>query len=109
MEKTFKITLGDGTVLENLKLNGNNYISEEEIPEEIFNEETLRKVTIFDGTMPEVKKDLILIQLKKYGDEWWFILDEKSAADKEREDLLAEIEAQAEAIEELAAIIGGEE
>lgn len=56
-----------------------------------------------------MKDDLVLIQLKRYGSEWWFILDEKSPADKKQEDLLAELEAQAEAIEELAAIIGGEE
>lgn len=31
MEKSFKITLADGTQLKNLKLNGNNYISKTEI------------------------------------------------------------------------------
>ena len=96
-------------MFENLELNGNNYISKDEIIEEVFNEEALKKVTIYDGSVSETKNGLVLIQLKKYGSEWWFILDEKSPADKEREDLLAEIEAQAEAIEELAAIIGGEE
>lgn len=31
MEKSWKITLSDGTKLENLGLNGNNFISEAEI------------------------------------------------------------------------------
>ena len=36
MEKSFKITLADGTQLKNLKLNGNNYISKTEITEDYF-------------------------------------------------------------------------
>ena len=36
MEKSFKITLADGTQLKNLKLNGNNYISKTEITEDDF-------------------------------------------------------------------------
>lgn len=109
MEKTFKITMGNGRVLEGLRLNGNNYISEEELTEQVFSDEALRRIVIFDGEISEIKEDMTLIQLKQYGGEWWFILSERSPEEKERADLMAEIEAQAQAIEELAAIIGGEE
>ena len=45
MEKSWKITLADGTKLENLSLNGNNFVSENEITEDIF-EGNLLKVKI---------------------------------------------------------------
>ena len=35
-DKIYKITLADGTVIDNLKLNGNNFISPVEIDETIF-------------------------------------------------------------------------
>ena len=35
-EKIYKITLGDGTEISNLKLNGNNFISTETIEESVF-------------------------------------------------------------------------
>lgn len=109
MDNTFKITLGDGTMLENLRLNGNNYISRAAISEDIFTEEALREVEITDGETTEVLEDVILIQLVKYGNEYWFILAEKSPEQKEKEELYAELEAQAEAIMELAELIGGAE
>ena len=105
----FKITLDDGTVLENLRLNGNNYISTEELTENDF-EGKLSEVTIQDDSGKEtVLEDVVLIQVQQYGNEWWFILAEKSPEQKEKEKLLADIEAQAEAIQELAEIIGGAE
>lgn len=46
MEKrTFKITLADGTALEGLTLNGNNYISDKKVTEDVFRD-NLSKVTI---------------------------------------------------------------
>ena len=109
MEKSFTITLGNGTVLENLSLNGNNYISKEEVTEDIFTKEALAEVTISDGETETVIEDAILVQAIEWQGEYWFILAEKSPAQKEREELLAELEAQAEAIVELAEIIGGGE
>ena len=40
------IKLSDGTVLENIGLTGNNYISEEKIDDSVFNDEALKHVTI---------------------------------------------------------------
>ena len=86
-ENTFKITLADGTVFEGLRLNGNNYISEEKIEEEVFTEEALREVRIHDGETESVIYSAVLIQLKKYGEEYWFILAEKSPEQMEKEQL----------------------
>ena len=106
MEKTITITLADGTKLENLRLNGNNFISEEKIEDEIF-EGTLGKVEIYDSETEQTTtmRDAVLIQNEQYGDEYWFILAEKSQEEKDRESMLEDLEVQAQAIEELATIV----
>lgn len=49
MEKSWKITLSDGTQLKDLRLNGNNFVSQKEITEDIFKGK-LSKV-VFEGTI----------------------------------------------------------
>ena len=46
-EKIYKIILGDGTEISNLKLNGNNFISTEKIEESVF-ADNCSPVTISD-------------------------------------------------------------
>ena len=85
MEKrTFTVTLADGTSISNLELNGNNFISKTELTPETFSGK-LSKVKIegpedcFDdaGLIGE-HKNMELVQVKKYGDEYWFILRDLS-------------------------------
>lgn len=91
----YTVTLSDGTKLENLKLNGNNYISEMLIEDVVF-EDNLSQVTITnldDGTTEE-HTDMKLIQNKVYGTESWFILAEKTQEELEKEEfrqLLADL------------------
>ena len=83
----YTIELADGTKLENLQLNGNNFISQTLVDDAVF-EGNLSKVTITgpDGTAEY--EDMKLIQNKQYGDEWWFVLAEKTNAEKDKETLL---------------------
>lgn len=76
--KTYKITLSDGRQLEGLRLNGNNYISDEPLTEEDF-EGKLEEVTISDGQSEQTLTNCELIQVKQYGDEYWFIIREVPA------------------------------
>lgn len=66
-------TLADGTVIDNLKLNGNNFISPVEIDETIFDGNCLN-VTINDGEKDDVHTNMELVQITKMGEEYWFIL-----------------------------------
>lgn len=50
--ETYAITLADGTILDNLKLNGNNFISNTAIDADIFNE-NCSPVIISDGANSE--------------------------------------------------------
>lgn len=72
-DKIYKITLADGTVIDNLKLNGNNFISHVEIDETIFDGNCLN-VTINDGEKDDVHTNMELVQITKMGEEYWFIL-----------------------------------
>ena len=100
MDKTITITLADGTVLENIGLNGNNFISEEPIADSVF-EDNLGRVEIVDSATgtTQILRDAELVQNIAYGEEYWFVFREKSDAEKD-------IEALNSAIIELAEIIG---
>ena len=85
-----KITLSDGRVLENLELNGNNYISSTIIDDEIF-KDNLNNVSIDDGENVVEHTNMKLVQNKVYGTESWFILAEKTTTELEKERLEEEL------------------
>ena len=72
----YTVTLSDGTELTDLTLNGNNFISTEEVTEDTFAGKLL-EVTISDGETEEVLHNAELIQISTLvPGEWWFILRE---------------------------------
>lgn len=95
MEKPWKITLADGTRLENLRLNGNNFISDTQITADIFNG-NLSKVVI-EGI--ENGKEVIqeyehmeLVQIVHYEDGYYFVLRELSQDELDKIKTQADIE-----------------
>lgn len=75
------ITLADGTKLDNLVLNGNNFISSIKLTEENFKDK-LSKVTITDDDgKAKNYTDMVLVQVTQVDDESWFILGEKAQDD----------------------------
>lgn len=72
-DKIYKITLTDGTVINDLKLNGNNFISSTEIEESVF-DGNLLTVTITDGEEDEIHTAMGLVQISKVGSSSWFVL-----------------------------------
>lgn len=83
-EKIYKITLADGTVIENLRLNGNNYISETELTADMFLG-NLDKVIVNDGERDTVYENMTLVQIVKYDEEYWFVL--RTMTKRELQDL----------------------
>lgn len=69
----YTITLSDGTKLENLTLNGNNFVSKEVRIKEEF-EDNLSPVTISDGVQQYTYENMELVHLQKYGEDYYFIL-----------------------------------
>lgn len=84
--KTYTVTLSDGTKIENLTLNGNNFISTTAVTEEQFDGK-LKGVTITDSEGKEEKhEDMFLVQVTHPSDqEWWFILADKTASQIKQE------------------------
>lgn len=73
-EKIYKIILGDGTEISNLKLNGNNFISTEKIEESVF-ADNCSPVTISGGTTETVHPNMELVQIvEQVPGEYWFVL-----------------------------------
>lgn len=69
----YKITLADGSVIDGLTLNGNNFITKDEIKEQLF-ENNCSPVAISDGTNEEIHENMELVQITKVNNEYWFIL-----------------------------------
>lgn len=96
MEKSWKITLADGTKLENLSLNGNNFVSENEITEDIF-EGNLLKVKI-EGINEEGQEiieehnHMELIQIAQYDDGYYFALRDLTDEELEKMKMQSDIE-----------------
>ena len=80
----YVVKLADGTELKNLELNGNNFISDAIIDDNVF-KDNLGNVTITSPEGVSEYEDMKLIQNKVYGTQSWFILTEKTKDEKERE------------------------
>lgn len=72
-----KIILSNGNVIDNLMINGNNYMSNEIISDDIF-KDGLAIVTVVDGADSTEYKNMKLIQNIVIDEKTWFILAEKT-------------------------------
>jgi len=86
----YSIKLNNGTILTNLILNGNNFISDKIIPDDIFTD-NLNEVEISDGKNKQIYHDMMLIANRVIDGKSWFILTEKAQEQKEKEALEATI------------------
>lgn len=78
-KEIFSISLSNGTTISNLKLNGNNFISDTEIMAEMF-AGGLSEVHISgDKGTSYIINHAKLIQIIELDGKWWFILGEMSA------------------------------
>lgn len=90
-EKIYKITLGDGSEISNLKLNGNNFISTEKIEESVF-ADNCYPVTISDGITETVHPNMELVQIvEQIPGEYWFVLRDISEEEFARTKMQSDI------------------
>ena len=74
----YTIDLGNGTTLNGLELNGNNYVSKEELTEDIFEDMDIATITNEDtGEVSELNSP-ILVALSEYPEGWYFVLREQT-------------------------------
>lgn len=80
----YTITLHDGTKLENLELNGNNFIAKGVIEDSVFTD-NLATVVITDGTTTNNYTDMALVINRVENGRSWFVLREKTEQEKMEE------------------------
>ena len=101
----YTMTLSDGTKLENLELNGNNWISKTKITDKDF-EGKLVKVSATDGEYTYEFDNAVLVQIMKLDNKYWFILREKTREEKIEESITATQVALADVYEQML-MLGG--
>lgn len=86
----YTIKLYDGTMLENLELNGNNFISDTIIPDSVF-ENNLKTVELFDGENTQILTDQFLAANRVENNQTWFVLIDKTP-DMKREESMTDLQ-----------------
>ena len=94
----YTITLADGTKLEELDMNGTNYVSKEKVDESIFTDANLATMKISDGETETECKDMVFIQQMEWAD-GTFYLAFREKTDEEK--LLAAVIANASSVTDL--------
>lgn len=95
----YKITLKNGFVIDNLTLNGNNYISESIIEDSVF-ENNLAQITITDteqGTENQYQDLKLMSNIIRNGKSW-IILGQKSKEELEKEQIKSRLNLAQQAI-----------
>lgn len=100
----YTMILSDGTKLENLYLNGNNWISSAKLTDKDF-EGKLKKVSVTDGEVTEEYKNQILVQITEVDGKYWFVLRGKTRQEEMEESITETQVALAEIYEQM---LGGQ-
>lgn len=90
-EKTYTITLADGTEIGDLALNGNNYISKVAIDPSVFNG-NCSPVVISDGSASELHANMEFVQITKVNGDYWFVLRDISTEELAKIKMQSDIE-----------------
>ena len=82
----YKITLADGTELNDLVLNGNNFIAQTAVDDAVFkdNMATVTITNLEDGTAEQIEDGVLLSNIVRDGKSW-LVLGQKSAEQKAME------------------------
>ena len=82
----YKITLADGTELNDLVLNGNNFIAQTAVSDAVFkgNMASVTITNLEDGTTEQIEDGVLLSNIVRDGKSW-FVLGQKSAEQKRQE------------------------
>ena len=106
----YTITLADGTEIQNLSLNGNNFISDTLLEESVF-AGNLQTVRITGPDMEEIHENMDLVGIRQDGGKYWFVLRELSERELKERKMLADITALETTTDDMvllmAELIGG--
>lgn len=86
-EKKYTITLADGAKLENLRLNGTNFVSKAPISEDVFKNNLATVLISVDGKSEVSYDNLALVQITQVDSDHWFVLRELTQQEIEQNKL----------------------
>ena len=90
-DKKYSVTLADGTIIENLRLNGNNFVSDVKIDKSVF-DANCHSVMVSDGETETIYENMECVQVTQMGEEYWFVLRELSESELKDAKIQASIE-----------------
>lgn len=93
----YKLILSDGQELTGLRMNGNNFVSEEKVDESIF-KDNLSTLTYTNGEETVTLHDAVLIQQVHYANGWYFCFRECTPQEKTLAALQTAITANADSM-----------
>lgn len=92
MKEAWKVALSDGTQLDQLRLNGNNFISTAKVTDATFAGK-LSEVTITDPNgVQMVHEHMALVQISQCDGAYWFILRDLAPEERTAAKMAADIE-----------------
>lgn len=75
----YTVSFPDGTVLSNLRMNNNNFVSDKPIDRATFNEDNMLGVSIRKGFNPPSSPEVYrFVSLMEFEGKWYFIIDQPS-------------------------------
>ena len=89
---SYSIKLADGTKLENVELNGNNFITTDSEIENVLTPANLTAVEISDGNITASYENMICTNLWHQEDGWHFIIREMTQEEKRQLEIDAKLE-----------------
>ena len=84
MDHSYKLALSNGREIDNLRMNGNNFVSDSAITADMF-EGGLAPVMVYTDGIVEVHNNMDLVQITRVGREYWFVL--RDIPQKELDDI----------------------
>ncbi|MBE6724985.1 MAG: hypothetical protein E7576_07295 [Ruminococcaceae bacterium] len=90
-EELYTLTLADGTVIENVARNGDNYIVTGAVDTSVF-EDNCVPLTISDGENEEIHENAVFVQAQAHGNETWLVFRDLGAAELREMRLRADVD-----------------
>lgn len=90
-EKRYTIVLEDGTIIKNLRLNGNCFVSQDMIDVAIF-DGNLGTVVISDGEKEETHENMVYVPIPQIDEEFWFLLRDIPKSEIEQAKIRSDID-----------------
>lgn len=88
----YVMIFADGSVLNDVWINGDYYVTTEMVTDDILSEENLYEVVIRSNGHEEILYNLEKIDLHQFEGKYWFIIREASVKDLQYEELSAKID-----------------